>query len=103
MDQENRLLPPFYGTMSSSIRADQLLRQLRPGSLNVHPPPLGAISILSSVNRIERVLDAIDRWRHRRRTSSIQLLTDRQLDDLGMTRADIGFSYTAIDRMLDRR
>ena len=103
VDQENRLLPPFYHAMSGSVRVDQPLQQSQPGNLNLHQPSLGAIPLLALVNRIENILYAIDRWRHRRQTRDIHRLSDRQLDDIALTRADIGFRYTEIDRMLDWR
>ena len=54
------------------------------------PAPFGAIATHAVVNRFEAVLNAITAWDNARKTQkALMALSDRQLEDIGMTRADI--------------
>jgi uncharacterized protein YjiS (DUF1127 family) len=52
--------------------------------------PFGAISIFSAVSRAEHALDTFRAWRRARATArALAELTDQQLADVGLRRAEI--------------
>jgi len=52
--------------------------------------PFGAITTLRVVNSFTNVIDSVRRWNETRRTIAIlRSLSATQLDDIGLTRADI--------------
>lgn len=56
--------------------------------------PFGAITVHRIVSTFEDALNAIRAWNKTRRTvSALRALSPRQLDDIGLTRADVdGFA-----------
>ena len=60
-----------------------------------HAVPFGALTVHRIVTAVANVVAAFHRWNQTRLTvAELRRLTDRQLDDIGLTRADI-------DRMAD--
>ncbi|SHE31546.1 protein of unknown function [Ruegeria intermedia] len=56
---------------------------------NIHAP-LGAATILRVVDAFIRVYDSVVEWNTSRKTRKLlSRLSDEQLDDIGLTRADI--------------
>ncbi len=54
------------------------------------PAPFGAIATHAVVNRFEAVLNAITAWNKTRKTQkALMALSNRQLEDIGLTRGDI--------------
>ena len=54
------------------------------------PAPFGAVSTYRVVSVLERTIDAVKTWNAQRRTAkALNLLTDYQLDDIGLTRGDV--------------
>lgn len=52
--------------------------------------PFGAVTTFRAVAMVETVANAISAWNTKRRTiRALQSLTDRELDDIGLCRADI--------------
>jgi|AutmiccommuBRH23_1029490.scaffolds.fasta_scaffold231574_1 uncharacterized protein YjiS (DUF1127 family) len=52
--------------------------------------PLGAITLYRAVSSVSELLSRIQAWRDARRTARIlHNLSPRQLEDIGLTRADI--------------
>lgn len=54
------------------------------------PAPFGAIATHAVVTRFETVLNAITAWNNTRKTQKVLMaLSNRQLEDIGLTRGDI--------------
>lgn len=54
------------------------------------PAPYGAITTYRAINAVSRAFRAISAWNDARATrSALGNLSDRQLDDIGLCRADI--------------
>ncbi len=54
------------------------------------PAPFGAIATHAVVTRFETVLNAITAWNNSRKTQkALMALSNRQLEDIGLTRGDI--------------
>lgn len=52
--------------------------------------PFGAISAFRAVNAVEAVLNSLMTWNARRNTYKVlSALSARELEDIGMTRADV--------------
>ncbi|KIC38450.1 hypothetical protein RA27_18515 [Ruegeria sp. ANG-R] len=53
--------------------------------------PLGAVTILHAVDAISHTFENVVEWYQSRKTrKELARLTDAQLEDVGLTRADIG-------------
>ncbi len=54
------------------------------------PAPFGAISVYRAVSAISDLASGIGHWRSRNRTATqLARLSDRQLDDIGLSRGDV--------------
>ena len=54
------------------------------------PAPLGAISVYRVVQSVDRSFRAVSAWNARRMTRKVlHRLSNRELDDIGLCRADI--------------
>ena len=54
------------------------------------PAPFGAITTYRAINGMSRAFRALSAWNDARATrNSLSKLSDRQLDDIGLCRADI--------------
>ena len=54
------------------------------------PAPFGAITTYRAINSVSRAFRALSAWNDVRATrNSLSKLSDRQLDDIGLCRADI--------------
>ncbi len=54
------------------------------------PAPFGAITTLNVVTRFETLLNAVSEWNTTRKTqNALTALSDRSLDDIGLTRGDV--------------
>lgn len=54
------------------------------------PAPFGAITTLTVVTRIETMLNTFIEWRATQKTQkALTALSDRSLEDIGLTRGDI--------------
>ena len=54
------------------------------------PAPFGAITTFNVVTRFETALNAFSEWNTTRKTQkALAALTDRSLEDIGLTRGDI--------------
>ena len=52
--------------------------------------PFGAISIFRAVQSVSGFVETLSAWREARRTrKALARLTDRELDDIGLTRGDV--------------
>ena len=57
---------------------------------NTRPAPFGSITTLHFVNVFEGMLKSISNWNTKRQTQNILAsLSDRELVDIGLTRADL--------------
>lgn len=55
-----------------------------------HVVPFGALTVHRIVTAVANVVTAFQRWNRTRLTvAELRRLSDRQLDDIGLTRADI--------------
>ena len=54
------------------------------------PAPLGAITVYRVVQSVDRCIHAVSAWNARRMTRKVlHRLSNRELDDIGLCRADI--------------
>lgn len=54
---------------------------------HTRPAPFGAITIFNIVARAERAMNVVADWNTRRKTANILAkLSDRELDDIGLSR-----------------
>ena len=52
--------------------------------------PFGAVTTFRAVGVVESVIEAIKTWKTNRRTlMALSALSDRELDDIGLCRADL--------------
>ena len=57
---------------------------------NTRPAPFGAIATFNFVNMFEGVVKFVSDWNAKRQTQNILAsLSDRELADIGLTRADL--------------
>lgn len=57
---------------------------------DTHAVPFGAVTVHRIVTAVASVVAAVRRWNQTRHTiAQLRRLSDRQLDDIGLTRADI--------------
>jgi uncharacterized protein YjiS (DUF1127 family) len=57
---------------------------------NSRPAPFGAIATLNLVNLFEGVVNSVSDWNAKRKTQNILAsLSDRELADIGLSRADL--------------
>ncbi len=58
--------------------------------LNTKPVPTGASAIFRAVNRLEGIVETIINWNASRKTATVlNSLSDKQLEDIGLSRGDI--------------
>lgn len=63
--------------------------------------PLGAVSTFRAVNAVENVYHALVKWNMERQTrKSLSMLSDHELDDIGLSRGDIGAITASFTRSL---
>lgn len=61
-------------------------------SATTRPAPFGALSVFHLFNRVENVFSSVVAWNDARVTrNALARLSDRELDDIGLSRADIPF------------
>ena len=57
---------------------------------NSRPAPFGAIATLNIVNLFDGVVKSVSDWNTKRKTQNIlSALSDRELSDIGLSRADL--------------
>lgn len=58
--------------------------------------PLGSVTLFRLVMLVERAIDGVSAWRRARETRrQLSLLSDEQLDDIGLSRTEIALVASA--------
>ena len=54
------------------------------------PLPLGAVTVFQVINFFDSAMASVSNWNDTRKTrNALMAISDKQLDDIGLTRADI--------------